>query len=218
MPERIIFLVEGDTDDAFFNELFRKLEIKESFEIKSVGGKPNFGKHISTLIAIERRKLFVATDIDKREPKDVINSIKNSIKRTTRANIKIEGNKIVCKKSKIYVIPLGLKNYSMLKKFGIEKHSLEDYVLKILFEDDDIIKKLSKSKIKNKNDLINCLKIAKSSLEKNCRKIDSSKSLLDLVMVIMDFRASPATFIRECVKNCKIDLIKEIFKSLKIKG
>lgn len=211
-----VLLVEGDVDDAFFNSIIGKLETVADIEVKKGGGVPKIFEKLKTLVRTGIRQLGIALDIDAKDEEHIYKEVFDVLVNEFGVeNIeKISQNEMHVKNTYLVIIPAGIKEEPLLQEFGIKKHAIEDYVIRILKEDDNLAKTLSKGKLKS-TDLIECLREAVDSLKPDCIELSSSKQLLDLTKAIMGFRASPAVFTKEVVDNSNSEILEGVIKDLK---
>ncbi len=211
-----VLLVEGDVDDAFFNSIFGKWETVADIEVAIGGGVPNIFEKLKTLVRIGIRQLGIALDINDKDEEHVYKKVFDILVNEFGVDSieKISQNEMHVKNTYLVIIPAGIKEEPLLQEFGIKKHVIEDYVIRILKEDDNLAKTLSKGKLKS-NDLIECLRKTIDSLTPDCIELISSKQLLDLTKAIIGFRASPAVFTKEVIDNSNSEILEGVIKDLK---
>jgi hypothetical protein len=210
-----VLLVEGDVDDAFFDSLFRKLEKGEGVEVRVGGGVPEIFKCLKALVRTGFRQVGIALDMNDKDEEYVYRRVFDVLSNEfgTDCLEKISSNKMNVKGTSLIVLPLGIKEEPLLQEFGVKKHEVEDYVMKILKEDNNLIKTLSNDKF-DSNALIDCLRKARDSLKPKCIELISSKQLIDLIQAIIGFRASPATFAKGVVSNSNSKILENVTEDL----
>lgn len=210
-----VLLVEGEVDDAFFDSLFRKLEEGEGIEVRVGRGVPEIFKCLKALVRTGFRQVGIALDMDDKDEEYVYRRVFDVLSNEfgTDCLEKISSNEMNVKGTSLVVLPMGIREEPFLQEFGVKKHEVEDYVMKILKEDDNLVKVLTNDKF-DSNALIECLRKARDSLKPKCIELISSKQLIDLVQAIIGFRASPATFVKGVVSNSSSEILDNVTEDL----
>jgi len=210
-----VLLVEGEVDDAFFGSLFRKLGKEEGIEVRVGGGVPEIFKCLKALVRTGFRQVGIALDMDDKDEEYVYRRVFDVLSNEFGTNCieKISSNKTNVKGTSLIVLPMSIKGEPFLQEFGVKKHEVEDYVMKMLKEDDNLVKALSNDNF-DSNALIECLRKALDSLKPDCIELISSKQLIDLVKAIIVFRASPARIVREVVSNSNSEILENVTEDL----
>ena len=138
MPYLVV--VEGPTDEAFYNSLVHRLygSILEVEFDKDAQSKYDVRNIVKAHLRSGVRELAVIKDIDAGTPQQVLQSIQD----VTHSALRLEAGRslpqhwtIRVEGRVIHVIAAGLYQDPQLMELGITSHSLEDYILKLLLED-----------------------------------------------------------------------------------
>lgn len=189
----IPFLVEGDTDEAFFNSLFKIEQLADSYEVFNCEGQENLDLRLPSLVEVSIRRICLAKDINKGDENSIYEHYKSLLESKFSTPIVFRKGVFRVAKSIVSIIPLGLED-DTLRSLGIQSQALDDFMVKILLTDDSLVQAISKGKIESSTKLKEMLSTMIEELRKYKVDIVSSKELLELVKASMHYTFSPAKF------------------------
>jgi len=111
------------------------------------------------------------------------------------------------------VIPLGLPGDQELAGLGISRHSIDDYILKILLMDDKTVKSLSGGRLRCPS-LNEVIRKQVSLLRGQGLDVTSSKEVLPIAKAVMGFRASDTTLAVKVAEIANVSLLNRVASGL----
>ena len=147
-------LVEGDTNAAFFDRLITHLSLAHAtdLEIRNVQGRSNLQPEVKALITARVSQLIITEDLDDRTEPQIVEPYKQAVSGFLGhpvanisgflgrpvANLSPSGDSFQAGKVTVTVIPMGLPNDPDLIALGITSHALEDYLIRLLLDDESL--------------------------------------------------------------------------------
>jgi len=186
----IICFVEGIVDTKVLQEVAKRCDLKFEIEPRGEQGVDYIKKNIGPVLRTTQGIVIIATDYDGETADQIYNQYKNILSDDGFTISNTENGVITVEDNKVCILPLGLPNDRYLQGLNIDKHMIEDYILKLLATDDDLIKSISKEKIVN-IDGLNCfINDIMSTLNKHDLSFNNSKFLVEIIKSLFDNTSS----------------------------
>jgi len=230
MPKLLV--VDGLTDATFFQELFRRLYLRDAqlepqsrfgrenipqiirgirsdgslleVEFRNQEGKANIANVIEGLLTEEVLEFSVAKDIDADSPEQVLQSIWGLV--YTHFGIKAPAGptskRIEVEERTITVLPVGLYQDDALVSLGITSHAVEDYLIKLLLEDAS----LRQECLGLQSLLMHILPVVRS----HNGPFNSSKELFQLIKPIVKHGFSDTGVVQSLFANADPDILRTV--------
>ncbi|PKB73484.1 MAG: hypothetical protein BZY75_01690 [SAR202 cluster bacterium Io17-Chloro-G7] len=128
--------VRGSTESSA--ELDVEFRYSRVFSNSATGGKSQIPVIIRGLLDEDIRNFVVAQDLDGDRQEQVVAATADVIYTHLKVSGRSDGEPrglVTLDGGTIWVLPIGLEPDGELNKLGIAKHSLEDYLIKLLLED-----------------------------------------------------------------------------------
>ena len=207
----IPIVVEGDTDQAFFNQVpLLRLSSKElSLEPRNAKGRGKLQKVVKGLLADGVTQLIVAEDLNGRTEEQVIQSHKDSISTSIgrhATDLSPSGDKFRVQDVVVAVVPMGLPGDRDLGDLGITSHSMEDYLIRLLLEDASL-----RPAVPRFRDLIRELI---DTIRRYDVSFNSTKELFQLVKPIIKHGFSDTGVVEALFQNAKPDVLHSVMDPL----
>ncbi|MHA1706808.1 MAG: ATP-dependent nuclease, partial [Promethearchaeota archaeon] len=199
------FIVEGVEDVNFLKAIFQKYDkkVEDAGDLIPAGDKKQV-KNVAVALTATGKEIVAFIDYDKDSEEKILESFKNNL---NGHNIKFtpEENsfKINSSGSVIIVIPLGLPKDETLRKLGITHHEMEDYCLKLMEIDENVVKRLGISL----NEIVDSAKKAKFE------KLNKSKAYIRILASKKDMDYSE--IIRSIIMYARKENIDSIIGKIK---
>ncbi|MEM2742281.1 MAG: hypothetical protein QXD95_09085 [Nitrososphaeria archaeon] len=132
-------VVEGKEDEVFIESLLQRYGRRiEDVGYVVIAGNKNLVKHVSAALTSTKKDVIAMLDYDTSDKDSLINDICNILRKNY--NISLDGNTILINGGqKVIVLPIGLPDDETLKDVSITSHSMEDYCLKLIELDKNLM-------------------------------------------------------------------------------
>jgi hypothetical protein len=192
---RSVLIVEGRRDHALFESVISKIlkvEPKElELDITGAGGKDRAKQLLYTYVSQGFARIGIARDINDSEPERVVRSIQDFLGAKLQSPVKREKGFILAGRSSVLVIPMGLHNDKELQDLGITRYAMEDYLVKIVLQDNRLTAHL--------RDFRNLLENLLALLKGKGIFLESSKEILQLIKAVWKFSEDNPAFTRKLI-------------------
>lgn len=193
-------VVEGEEDRVFIETLLQRYgkSIEDIGYLVIARGKDSV-KNVSAALTSTKKDIIVMLDYDTSDKDSLINSMCNTLK-NRGYTISQDGNIILVNGgSRIIVLPMGLPDDKTLKDAGITSHSMEDYCLKLIELDEDLMGVTLK-------DLVNAAKT-------DFKELNKSKTILRTLAAKKDMEYKDV--IRYIVEHADKDKLEKVIAPIK---
>lgn len=211
MSKKTILLVEGDTDEAFMKPIIEREGLSPHLELHISHGKEKLLDHLPALI---RAFLIVgaAIDLNDGDEERLYQSVQTRLQPKFEVTV-VQPGVLKVDQASLIVIPLGLPGDQELAGLGISRHSIDDYILKILLMDDKTLELLSGRRLKG-IPLKEVIQKQLTVLRGQGLDVTSCKEVLLIAKAVMGFRASDATLAVKVAEIADVSLMNRVTSGL----
>ena len=199
--------VQGATESNA--ELDVEFRYSRVFSDSSTGGKSQIPVIIRGLLDEDIRHFVVAQDLDGGTQEQVVAATADVIYTHLQVSARRDGDPrglVSLDSGAIWVLPIGLDTDGEFNSLGIAKHSLEDYLIKLMLEDASL-----RAKIPALKPLL--LEILPSIREKD-GDFDSSKELFQLIKPLVQHGFSDTGVVERVVKDADESILRSVLAPL----
>ena len=169
------------------------------------GGKDRIPAVIRFLLDGGVQSFAVSQDIDDGTPEQIVQSVSDVARSCLGAasvTLNDDISQIRLPLSNITVMPMGLFNDALLNELGVTKHELEDYLIKLLLEDENLRREAPE------------LRALLAQILPNIRKMDgtfnSGKEVYQLIKPIAHIGVSDTGAIRRIIRTGDEDILRSV--------
>ncbi|WP_134671700.1 DUF3226 domain-containing protein [Halorussus marinus] len=197
-------LVEGERDEELIRQLVREFE--GEYVIRERGGDSKVLEALDILVDIELPRIGVILDLDNNSPNDIYEKCYNKLEGNHSNVSKLNNNKISIKNRSIVQVGYsGLPNDPDISELSIERHAIEDHVLKLLLDDDQTVQRISESGINDSDSLKDALINIENELEEHHGTIVRGKVHLEIAKITLGYESHTNSFIHNLLQCTNID-------------
>jgi hypothetical protein len=211
VSKKTILLVEGDTDEALMKPIIEREGLSPHLELHISHGKEKLLDHLPALI-----KTFsivgAAIDLNEGDEERLYQSVQTRLQPKFEVTV-VQPGVLKVDQASLIVIPLGLPGDQELAGLGISRHSIDDYILRILLMDDRTVESLSEGRLRGLS-LKEVIQKQLSLLRGQGLDLTSSKEVLLIAKAVMGFRASDATLAGKVAEIADVSLLNEVASGL----
>ena len=205
-----LLIVEGNTDEAFFNALLRRLYPNSSdITVENTQGKAAIPNAVRAHLRFGVSELAVAQDIDDGPPSRVLQSVQNAA--YSAFDITPPGGPpmdsfVTFEGRTVYILAMGLYQDSELKDLGISKHALEDYLLKLVLEDPALQVNVRELRV--------LLDSILPSVRDHDGWFDSSKDLFQLIKPLVQLGFNDTGVVQKMIEDADEEILRSVLAPL----
>lgn len=173
------------------------------------GGKDQITAAIRLLLDGGVHSFAVSQDIDNGTPEQIVQSVSDVARSCLGAasvTLNDDISQIQLPLGNVTVMPMGLFNDALLSELGVTKHELEDYLIKLLLEDENLRKEAPE------------LGTLLARILPDIRKIDgtfnSGKEVFQLIKPIVHIGVSDTGAIRRIIRTGDEDILRSVLAPL----
>lgn len=170
--------------------------------------------YLGPLIRNSEGRILVAEDLDESIENQILTKYSRLLK-IKEESVDQVNKTIPVGDNAIYFLFFGIPNKEFSEGFSYNQAVIEDHLINILFEDDDLIKKVSQSKVINDSKtLVNKLTECNKEMIQGGLKLQNSKELLELVKLVIKQPVAPATLVERIIRNSDEKILEKNIKNI----
>lgn len=160
-------------------------------------------------------QVMLALDLDRGSAGDVFTSVERALKSDNLFYAGSAGRYEIAR-TRLTVFPVGLDSSPLLQGLGVASHSMDDYLVSLLFERPVYESLVAAGRVRGPAypDLLPCLSDCAGVLRGRGVTVDRSKQYLDLLRATLGFRASPPAMVAAILRHAPQAILETILKPL----
>jgi glutathione peroxidase-family protein len=215
----VTVIVEGPTDFQTFSKLLQKFKI-EGYHVLEHKREQAWGESAALKIfreqvaQIKPYGVFLALDLDDRNEATLYKHVEEKSE-----GMLVNGvhGKYVCDQTQATIIPVGLPEDNELKEWGIEKFAIDDYLFKLVLEQDVFVELTKGKRVKvDYQKMVDKLREIRQLMVQNGLPLKTSKSYLLFFIGIIngDLQVSLPTLAERLIDKASCVCLEKIFANI----
>ena len=205
----VLTVVEGLTDEVFFNKVKLLRDLPLELRSHSNGGQSQIPNMVRTFLRTGVTRLAVAQDINSDPPSRVVQSVQSMVANALSGpieNLTPSGEKFQVGNVIVGVVPVGLPDDPDLSELGITSHSMEDFLVKLLLRDQSLTR--------NVDDFKQLLLDLTQRIREQGLPFQSCKEVFQLAKPIIQHSFSDTGVVNSLFENADPEAVQEVMAPL----